>query len=77
MKTYLVLDQQLDTLNRSSGGLRDGSGDTTHCYRTSVNVLMESLSMMVESWHRVDDDKGSSGLESADVLKKSITKGGL
>ena len=28
--TYLVLDQELDTLNGGSGGLRDGSGDTTH-----------------------------------------------
>lgn len=29
-KTYLVLDEKLDTLDGSSGGLRDGSGDTTH-----------------------------------------------
>ena len=31
MRTYLVLDQKLDTLNWSSGSLRDGSGNTTHC----------------------------------------------
>jgi hypothetical protein len=31
LKTYLILDEKLDTLNRSSSGLRDGGGDTTHC----------------------------------------------
>jgi hypothetical protein len=30
--TYLVLDEKLDTLDRSSGSLRDGGGNTTHCY---------------------------------------------
>jgi hypothetical protein len=35
-KTYLVLDKKLDTLNRSSGSLRDGGGDTTHCYKVSI-----------------------------------------
>lgn len=29
--TYLVLDEELNTLDGGSGGLRDGSGDTTHC----------------------------------------------
>jgi hypothetical protein len=29
--SYLVLDQKLDTLNGSGGGLRDGGGNTTHC----------------------------------------------
>lgn len=29
--TNLVLDEELDTLNRGSSGLRDGSGDTAHC----------------------------------------------
>jgi hypothetical protein len=28
---YLVLDEELDTLDGSGGGLRDGGGDTTHC----------------------------------------------
>jgi len=36
--TYLVLDQELDTLNRSSGSLRDGGGDTTHCDSQSVRI---------------------------------------
>lgn len=28
--TYLVLDEELDTLNGSGGGLGDGGRDTTH-----------------------------------------------
>ena len=28
--TYLVLDEELDTLNGSGSGLRDGGRDTTH-----------------------------------------------
>lgn len=28
--TYLVLDEELDTLNGGSSGLRDGGGNTTH-----------------------------------------------
>jgi hypothetical protein len=27
---YLVLDEELDTLDGSGSGLRDGGGDTTH-----------------------------------------------
>ena len=27
---YLVLDEELDTLDGGSSGLRDGGGDTTH-----------------------------------------------
>jgi len=29
--TYLVLNEELDTLNGCGSGLRDGGGDTTHC----------------------------------------------
>lgn len=32
----LVLDQELDTLDGSSGGLRDGGRDTTHCETISI-----------------------------------------
>lgn len=28
---YLVLDEKLDTLDGSGGGLGDGGGHTTHC----------------------------------------------
>jgi hypothetical protein len=34
--TYLILNQKLDTFDRSGSGLGDGSGDTTHCYRESA-----------------------------------------
>jgi hypothetical protein len=34
--TYLVLDEELDTLNGGSGSLRDGGRDTTHCECTSA-----------------------------------------
>jgi hypothetical protein len=30
MRSYLVLDQKLDTLDGGSGSLGDGSRDTTH-----------------------------------------------
>lgn len=38
--TYLVLDQELDTLNRSSGSLGDGGGDTTHWEQLSVWIVV-------------------------------------
>jgi hypothetical protein len=31
VKTNLVLDEELDTLDGSGGSLGDGGGDTTHC----------------------------------------------
>jgi hypothetical protein len=30
VETYLVLDEELDTLDGCGSGLRDGGGDTTH-----------------------------------------------
>lgn len=30
-ETNLVLDEKLDTLDGGSGGLGDGSGNTSHC----------------------------------------------
>ena len=40
-KTYLILDQELDTLDGSSSSLRDGGRDTTHCYHESVSDSSE------------------------------------
>jgi hypothetical protein len=40
--SYLVLDQKLDTLNGSGGSLRDGGGNTTHCYRVSTLLFHSS-----------------------------------
>lgn len=35
VRTYLVLDQELDTLDGSSSGLGDSGGNTTHCDQVS------------------------------------------
>jgi len=40
-RTYLILDQELDTLDGSSSSLRDGGRDTTHCYHESVSDSSE------------------------------------
>jgi hypothetical protein len=78
-KTYLILDQELDTLDWSSCGLGDGGGDTTHCYRRSAFTPCEircrkpHLSPPDQS----DGDNNRSTLAKVDILKKSITKGGL
>lgn len=37
--TYLVLDEKLDTLDGSGGGLGDGGRDTTHWRRQSAYAL--------------------------------------
>lgn len=37
--TYLVLDEKLDTLNGSGGGLGDGGRDTTH-WRLTVSLCV-------------------------------------
>jgi hypothetical protein len=37
VEAYLVLDEKLDTLDGSSGGLRDGGRDTTHYTRSTVS----------------------------------------
>jgi hypothetical protein len=39
VSTNLVLDEKLDTLNGSGSGLRDGSGNTTHCDDVSSCVV--------------------------------------
>lgn len=78
-ETYLILDQQLDTLNGSSSSLRDGGRDTTHCYRElALEILYKAPKI-----HRPSADSSSTGdrdhlvVEERDILKKSITKGGL
>jgi hypothetical protein len=77
--TYLILDQELNTLDRSSCGLGDGGGDTTHCYRRSASIPYEihcrkpHLSPPIES----EGDNNRRILVKINLLKKSITKGGL
>lgn len=47
--TYLVLDEKLDTLDRSGSGLGDSGGDTTHyvlcqlLYPASLKVAVQAL----------------------------------
>jgi len=47
--TYLVLDQKLDTLDRSSCGLRDSGRNTSHCYRRSATVLYVDCAGILQS----------------------------
>ena len=37
-KTYLILDKQLDTLNRSSSSFRDCGSNTTH-YEKGISIV--------------------------------------
>lgn len=43
----LVLDQELDTLNRGSSGLRDGGRDTTHYNKVSTSESVEILTHQI------------------------------
>ena len=47
--TYLVLDQKLDTLDRSSCSLRDSGRNTSHCYRMSVTVPIINSAEVIRS----------------------------
>ena len=48
---YLVLDEELDTLDGGGSGLRDGGGDTTHCKGVS-NCSSNAMSCAITK-HRV------------------------
>lgn len=83
--TNLVLDKELDTLNGSGSGLRDGSGDTTHYRIVSTVVLFPSRGSELLSAEVLDLRPGGDGIAvgtlpsdiGADVLKKSTTKPGM
>ncbi len=77
MKTYLILDQELDTLDGSSSGLGDGSRNTTHCYHELVADTCKPVAQKPSSIQVYYSDIGHGVLAGKDVLKKSITKGGL
>lgn len=79
-RTYLILDQQLDTLDGSSCGLRDSGRDTTHCYRTLASKSPQEIVPIhpcVNSEGRNVDDSDRICVVRVDILKKSITNGGL
>lgn len=50
--TNLVLDQELDTLDGGSSGLRDSGGNTTHC--SSVSIYSRDDDVVVDSSQRLD-----------------------
>lgn len=77
--TYLVLDQELDTLDRSSGSLGDGGGDTTHWEQLSVLIVVDKAFRV----RKIRSVAGSSNFIEFiagrywmwfDILKKSTTK---
>ena len=81
VKTNLVLDEELDTLNGSGGSLGDGGGDTTHCcpmlatdslfpssYRRGCAGAINALSRRMAPLHHAI---------RCNVLRKSTTKPGM
>lgn len=76
MQTYLVLNKKLDTLNGSSSSLRDGSGDTTHCYAVSTVHLPGQQVMELEFASLIlsCDGGAASRVKVRNILKKSTTK---
>jgi hypothetical protein len=77
VRTYLILDQELDTLDGSSSSLGDGGRDTTHCNHELVTDTCKPFARMPLYIHVYDAINGHGALAEEDVLKKSITKGGL
>lgn len=78
--SYLILDQEFDTLDRSRGSFRDSGGNTTHC--NTMSALHRDCAeaacwtSKVKLWmflrKRMDIRKEDGG-----VLKKSTTKPGI
>jgi hypothetical protein len=77
LKTYLILDQELDTFDGSGSGLGDCGRDTTHCYHELVVDTYRLIAQKPSSIHVYDSDNGHGAAAEEDILKKSITKGGL
>lgn len=75
-RAYLVLDEELDTLDGGGGGLRDGGRDTTHCI-SSQYARFHGKSGFV-AWASIPRPivpviDGRCDVDG-DVLKKSTTK---
>jgi hypothetical protein len=50
LKTHLVLDQELDTLNGGSSSLGDSGGNTTHCKSVSIIDLDDVTRIQRPGW---------------------------
>jgi hypothetical protein len=81
VKTNLVLDEKLDTLDGSGGSLGDGGRDTTHCcpmlatgslfpssYRRGCAGAMDAITRELALLHHAT---------GCNVLRKSTTKPGM
>jgi hypothetical protein len=53
-RTYLILDQELDTLDGSSSGLGDGGRYTTHCKHELVADTCKPIARKPQSIHVYD-----------------------
>jgi hypothetical protein len=66
---YLILDQELDTLNRCSSSFRNGGSDTTHCDKVSVSSIeADSTKLTQEIYHEA---RNMSSACIKDVLRES------
>ena len=52
---YLILDQELDTLNRSGGSLGHSGSDTTHCDKVSAQSIEAGFTELTqEIYHEAE-----------------------
>lgn len=78
IETYLVLNEQLDTLDGGSGSLRDGGRDTTHCsiplamFLYPAMLLPAGIKLNAHRWRHCDVIQC---LVEVNVLRKSTMKG--
>lgn len=81
VKTNLVLDEELDTLDGSGSSLGDGGGDTTHCCPTLANGFLFPGSYQRRCAGAINAfNCGMALLHHAigsNVLRKSTTKPGM
>jgi len=81
VKTNLVLDEELDTLDGSGSSLGDGGRDTTHCYPMLANGSLFPSSYRRRCAGAINAlGSGMALLHHAtgcNVLRKSTTKPGM